>query len=670
MGILTEFLTNSTIHGLAYISNVPTKTGKAIWFTIVLAGFCTASYLIYTSYEEWETSPVATSISTHPIASLHLPITTICPPDNSNTALNWDMVRAGNIKLTDDDRQDLIDVSRQFLINRPGKTFIEVAEKITNKEGIPQLKTETRSFPLPSENTVKGRNKGFEIWSTELSGTYKTPGFGQTRNCTTDYPNILFTLYIPQKVVMEEEDLTDQTFQIEIAALNDGDFNVEYREGDKYVFIEHELKFWREAEEHCNRQNGHLVSIKTNYDFTAFHNNQERDNVKKKDVWLGGSDYKTESVWEWSDATSWANKTAPQCGKVQSVQAHGLKTCTNWAPRQPAGGREENCLVAGSSGTWKSDECQKHRKPFWCQIPPKKLESTKKLSWRLKDITFSKIGLWLVRKAEAGEKSCNTSSRMPGFQVTWSTTDNAKNKNNMSKVYKVTDVLKSDNQYQSRKKILLSYNSLNLNLKFKILGWRRANMTTDEMWGIVEDHKRNMAVGNVFGCSLGLVKIDDFRKVIWDMKTRIPKNRSTIAYTETAEDYTLAFDMFSYLVFCQREQIEMAAFYNNLFHTADTRTILQATVNNIQYGVEDAHTLMALRQIYKILAKKLDVRLPYMLQGFLDSSRLEDVDLTREMFLETYESNNIELQLPGKIVKSFWSFRLPESVKMFRGDFF
>ena len=83
--------------------------------------------------------------------------------------------------------------------------------------------------------------------------------------------------------------------------------------------------------------------------------------------------------------------------------------------------------------------------------------------------------------------------------MTWSTTDNAKNKNNMSKVYKVTDVLKSDNQYQSRKKILLSYNSLNLNLKYKILGWRRANMTTDEMWGIVEDHKRNMAEGNVFG---------------------------------------------------------------------------------------------------------------------------------------------------------------------------
>ena len=79
---------------------------------------------------------------------------------------------------------------------------------------------------------------------------------------------------------------------------------------------------------------------------------------------------------------------------------------------------------------------------------------------------------------------------------------------------------------------------------------------------------------------------------------------------------------------------------------------------------------MALRQIYKILAKKLDVRLPYILQGFLDSSRLEDVDLTKKMFLETYESNNIELQLPGKIVKSFWSFRLPESVNLLGGECF
>ena len=100
MDIFTDFLETSTIHGLAYISNVPSKTGKALWLTIVIAGFCTAGYLISDSFKEWDETPIDTSISTHPIATLPLPFVTICPPDHSNTALNLDLVRAGGINLT------------------------------------------------------------------------------------------------------------------------------------------------------------------------------------------------------------------------------------------------------------------------------------------------------------------------------------------------------------------------------------------------------------------------------------------------------------------------------------------------------------------------------------------------------------------------------------------
>ena len=92
MEILRDFLQTSTIHGLAYISNVPSKTGKALWLTVVIAGFCTAGYFIRDSFKEWETTPIATSISTHPIATLPLPIITICPPEQSNTALNVDLL--------------------------------------------------------------------------------------------------------------------------------------------------------------------------------------------------------------------------------------------------------------------------------------------------------------------------------------------------------------------------------------------------------------------------------------------------------------------------------------------------------------------------------------------------------------------------------------------------
>ena len=147
MEILRDFLETSTIHGLAYISNVPSKPGKALWLAVVTAGFCTAGYLINNSFKEWESTPIATSISTHPIATLSLPIITICPPEQSNTALNVDLVRAGNITLTDADRQALINISRQFLIHEPGQNFVDLARKLTNREAIPQLKQSRQQEP-------------------------------------------------------------------------------------------------------------------------------------------------------------------------------------------------------------------------------------------------------------------------------------------------------------------------------------------------------------------------------------------------------------------------------------------------------------------------------------------------------------------------------------------
>ena len=74
-------------------------------------GFSTAFYLINDSYVDWQASPIATSISTHPISELEFPTVTVCPPENSNTALNYDLMRAINITLTDKDRQALINLT-------------------------------------------------------------------------------------------------------------------------------------------------------------------------------------------------------------------------------------------------------------------------------------------------------------------------------------------------------------------------------------------------------------------------------------------------------------------------------------------------------------------------------------------------------------------------------
>ena len=98
----------------------------------------------------------------------------------------------------------------------------------------------------------------------------------------------------------------------------------------------------------------------------------------------------------------------------------------------------------------------------------------------------------------------------------------------------------------------------------------------------------------------------------------------------------------------------MAAFYKNLFHTANPRTILQATVNNIQIGVEEADTMVVLHQMFTIMAKKMELRLPYILQGFLDSKMLEDVDPKKDIFLNKNVNDNSEQpELPYQ-GKYFW----------------
>ena len=66
-----------------------------------------ASYLINSSYSAWHKSPVSTTITTHALSDLPFPTVTVCPPKGSNTALNYDLMKANNDSLTDEDRENL-----------------------------------------------------------------------------------------------------------------------------------------------------------------------------------------------------------------------------------------------------------------------------------------------------------------------------------------------------------------------------------------------------------------------------------------------------------------------------------------------------------------------------------------------------------------------------------
>ena len=110
MGTIVEhirlFLESSTIHGLAHISTFR-KYVRLFWIVVVIAGFTGAGVLINTSFQSWDESPIMTTIETLPIKDFKFPKLTVCPPKDTYTNLNIDIVMLENMTLDENTRKEL-----------------------------------------------------------------------------------------------------------------------------------------------------------------------------------------------------------------------------------------------------------------------------------------------------------------------------------------------------------------------------------------------------------------------------------------------------------------------------------------------------------------------------------------------------------------------------------
>ena len=109
------FLESSTIHGLTYISTTRKYT-RLFWILVVLTGFVGASLLIKESFDSWSESPVKTTIETLPISEITLPKVTVCPPKNTFTDLNYDLMMTENITVTEEIRDEMFKYAVEVLI--------------------------------------------------------------------------------------------------------------------------------------------------------------------------------------------------------------------------------------------------------------------------------------------------------------------------------------------------------------------------------------------------------------------------------------------------------------------------------------------------------------------------------------------------------------------------
>ena len=139
----------------------------------VLIGFVGAGYLVGKSISAWMSSPVMTTITTHPIGQLNFPTVTVCPPKGSNTALNYDLMRLQNWTLSTDDRHFLRqDVNKAF-VNEGHRRFVDKMLLAANSENLKQVFSGYHSVPKPYGK------EGFSTSAWDSNGSLESARFGQ-----------------------------------------------------------------------------------------------------------------------------------------------------------------------------------------------------------------------------------------------------------------------------------------------------------------------------------------------------------------------------------------------------------------------------------------------------------------------------------------------------------
>ena len=63
--------------------------------------------MIYKSFQDWQDNPVTTTIETRPIAEITFPKVTVCPPKDTFTDLNYDLMMTENMTLDNETRNKL-----------------------------------------------------------------------------------------------------------------------------------------------------------------------------------------------------------------------------------------------------------------------------------------------------------------------------------------------------------------------------------------------------------------------------------------------------------------------------------------------------------------------------------------------------------------------------------
>ena len=140
--------------------------------------------MIYNSFQSWNESPVKTTVETLPISEITFPKVTVCPPKNTYTDLNYDLMMTENMTLDNDTRQELTNFAAEMLYDHLYDIVMKNLSKLEDNDRYYNWYTGYTEILLPyfiSSNDIYGRRVGvhYDVYTTATSGTVSTQYFGE-----------------------------------------------------------------------------------------------------------------------------------------------------------------------------------------------------------------------------------------------------------------------------------------------------------------------------------------------------------------------------------------------------------------------------------------------------------------------------------------------------------
>ena len=312
----------------------------------------------------------------------------ICPPENSNTALNYDLLRAANYSFSKKDRERLTEAIWDNFVDKEHRSFADEMIAAANPGELEQMYNGYHSVPTPYSN-------GYQIVVWNSSGTISSAWYREEYRKEHFLKNrdVHIVLAFPANI----EDLVGSgilRIELEVDIRQEGEGWVEavqYSEGTPYRAF-HEQKTWEEAEAHCQSKGGHLASVLSEWEQDEL----ENEMIRQPNMWIGGKMVKKGAL-SWSDG-SYPTFTNWQRGAATPLPYCSLQSATLWYKR-------------GCEGQYN----------FICRLPTNIWNTTNlKLEYKKGELNVSSFQVWYKYRA-MNQQSLDTwnEKRMTGFKLSW-----------------------------------------------------------------------------------------------------------------------------------------------------------------------------------------------------------------------------------------------------------